>query len=225
MSRKYNGAMEHQDDALVVADICRLLLDGYQVQARDIASRLLPFVPRPKKKRQRRASDATPEQKEGGAKRTVSNSIKLEAWQRDGFRSRLSRKRLIFPYALELLSLILPDELPYPNPPNGPYDRTHRIMWELWPAVDHVIPVSNSTDTAIANSLDNLITLSSLENLEKWSFDLGYLGWTLLPPELLPEWDGLVSWYIQYLDQDPSWFDHPTSGRKLKDWHLRLARG
>ena len=217
--------MEHQDDALVVADICRLLLDGYQVQAREVASRSLPFVPKPKKKPQRKSVNTTTKQDKGGAKRlNLTERRKLEIWRRDGLRSRKSGARLVFPQTLDLLSLLLPSALPYDNPPHGKYELTHILMWELSPAIDHLISVRNSTDTAIANSLDTLIALSAPENSGKSWFALEHLGWSLLPSEPLPDWDGLVGWYVQYLDKDPFWFDHPTSGRRFKRWHRRLSR-
>jgi hypothetical protein len=49
------------------------------------------------------------------------------------------------------------------------------------------------------------------------------IGWPPpSPPDPLPDWDGLTGWYVQYLNQDPSWFDHPTSGTRLKKWYERL---
>jgi hypothetical protein len=71
--------------------------------------------------------------------------------------------------------------------------------------------------------IENLVTASAPEILDKSSFDLEGLGWSLLPLEPLPDWDGLTSWYIQYLNQYESWFNHPTSGKRLRKWHKLLS--
>lgn len=208
------------DKATIVAEICALLLEDNLSDAKSLSSQKLPFQPIPKKARKARSSNnqGVGNARAGGASRRVSSKTKLQVWQRDGFRCRYTGTRLVFPQTLELLSLILPQELPYDSPPHGKYELTHEIMWELWPAVDHLIPVSRSSDTVLANAIDNLVTASMPANQGKSSHDLSYLGWTLRKPEPLPNWDGLSTWFVQYLEKNKIWLDDPTFGKRFKDW-------
>lgn len=214
--------MGETDKSIAVAEICELLSAGKVDAAREVAQQKLPFEPVPKgARRAREKAEAEPSRDQVAARR-VTDEKKLKVWQRDGFLCRYTGRRLVFPQTLELLSLVLPEELSYDNPPHGKYSRTHIIMWELWPAVDHQVALCKHEITALANSIHNLVTASALVNSEKWAYDLDYLGWKVLPAEPLPDWDGLTSWYVQYLNSDNSWFDHPTSGNRLKKWHKRL---
>jgi len=149
----------------------------------------------------------------------------LAIWRRDGFRCRYSGVRLVLPQALELLSIILPEEFPYDDHPHGAYARTHVAMWELWPAIDHVQPIATSRDTESSNCLGNLVTTSARINAEKSSSTLEELGWALQPPEPLSTWDGLVGWYTRYLTRNQVWLDHCSSGPRLTRWYHMLRLG
>ena len=223
--------MTQDNSATAVEQISRYLLEGDRIAARHSALTLLPFEPIPKKRPSKKVQSAQQDTVTGvglltesrGATRTVSERVRLAVWLRDGFCCRYSDARLVFPPALELLSLLLPEELPYDNPPHGKYALTHIIMWQLWPAVDHVIPISKSQDTVSANALENLVTTSASRNSEKSASDPSVLGWSLLISSPKAEWDGLVTWYVQYLTRDESWFEHPTSGKRLRRWYRRLV--
>jgi hypothetical protein len=66
---------------------------------------------------------------------------------RDGFVDRYSGLRLVFPGTLRLLSLLLPDDVPFH--PNWKTDACHRMFWELYPTIDHIYPVARGgPDTA-----------------------------------------------------------------------------
>ncbi|MGH7486501.1 MAG: hypothetical protein ACREMY_13020, partial [bacterium] len=75
----------------------------------------------------------------------------------------------MLPQALELLSLVLPVEFPFDNPPHGAFAKTHIAMWELWPAIDHVEPVTFANDTVLVNRIANLVTASVRVNATKSS--------------------------------------------------------
>lgn len=210
--------------AEVVAQICDLLLDGRVREARGVAIGMLPFSPIPNKRRTSQRKTGTPPSEKSGAARDVKDPKKLQIWRRDGFRCRYTKQRLVFPQTLELLSLLLPEELPYHNPPHGKYALTHIIMWELWPAIDHVKAISRSYDSILANSVENLVTAAAPVNSEKSSNDIEFFRWPLLSPEPLPDWDGLTAWYVQYLNQDNSWLSHASSGSRLQRWFKQLTK-
>lgn len=128
---------------------------------------------------------------------------------RDGFVDRYSGDKLVFPGALRLFSLLLPDEFPFH--PNWKMDRTHIAYWEMTPTVDHILPVSRGG----ADSEENWATSSMMRNSAKSNWTLEELGWTLLPPGDIDEWDGLMGWFVSYLDDSPEHLENPL----IKKWH------
>jgi hypothetical protein len=78
--------------------ICHALTDGNSAEAGAIARQEMPFQPVVQ------------------PKRAYSDVDALRIFLRDGFIDRYSGQRLVFPGVLRLLSLLLPDEVPYhPN--------------------------------------------------------------------------------------------------------------
>jgi hypothetical protein len=122
----------------------------------------------------------------------------LSAFRRDGFIDRYSGQRLIFPGTLRLLSRLLPQEFPFN--PNWKMAETHRAYWELFPTIDHVIPVTRGgSDTD-----ENWIPTSMLRNAAKANWTLQELGWTLCPGVSLAEWDGLMSLFVDFVGANRS---------------------
>jgi hypothetical protein len=121
----------------------------------------------------------------------------MEAFVRDGFIDRYSGRRLVFPGALRLLSLLLPQEFPFHS--NWKTDACHFAFWELFPVIDHVVPVSRGG----LDREDNWVSTSMLLNAAKANFTLEELGWTLHPPGDADRWDGLTGWFTRQSDQMP----------------------
>jgi hypothetical protein len=113
---------------------------------------------------------------------------------RDGFLDRYSGRRLVFPGVLRLLSELLPEELPYHT--NWAYDKCHPMFWELYPTLDHVVPIARGgTDTP-----DNWVVTSQQMNSAKAHWTLEELRWTMVSAGSLKEWDGLLSWFVEFTD-------------------------
>ena len=87
---------------------------------------------------------------------------------------------------LRVLSILLPYEFPYH--PNWKVEVTHPAFWELFPTIDHEIPVSSGG----LDEQSNWVTTSQLMNAEKANWSLDQLGWRLLDPAPSGEWDGLT---------------------------------
>jgi hypothetical protein len=116
----------------------------------------------------------------------------------DGFIDRYDGERLIFPGVLRLLSDIFPNEFPYH--PNWKAGACHQWYWELFPTVDHVVPV---TRTGVKkDNPENWVTTSMLNNLSKSNTTLENLGWTLVPKGNYGQWDGLLRWFVRYTDKN-----------------------
>ncbi len=86
------------------------------------------------------------------------------------------------------------------------------IHWKLHPTHDHVIPVSRGG----ADHDENIVTTSMVRNSAKAHWTLEELGWALIPPGKLSDWDGLMAWYVRFLEWEPQLMNaHPP----LERWH------
>ncbi len=138
--------------------------------------------------------------------RRYTESESLRVFRRDGFVDRYSGQRLVFPGVLRLLSRLLPQEFPFH--PNWKMSQTHPAYWELFPTIDHLVPVSRGG----SDSQENWVTTSMLRNAAKANWTLEELGWSLRPAGSLTEWDGLTSLFVDFVQSDNSF---------LKDAYLR----
>lgn len=112
------------------------------------------------------------------AGRRYSKQQWVEVFLRDGFVDRYSGQRLVFPGALRLLSLLLPDALPFH--PNWKMEACHPMWWELYPTIDHVEPVARGGADASAN----WVCTSMLRNAAKSNWTLSELGWNFTRREI-----------------------------------------
>ena len=168
----------------VLADICSALSLGDRKVAANIARVEYPFVPRQT------------------ASRRYSQLRSTTIFARDGFIDRYFGTRLVFPGTLILLSKLLPEELP--AHPTFRVGESHFMFWELWPAVDHLIPLARGG----ADEDTNLFSTSVLHNDQKGHYTLEELGWGLQSPGRLMEWDGLIHWFVEVFPRQPELVTH-----------------
>ena len=133
---------------------------------------------------------------------------------RDGFIDRYSGAHLVFPGTLRLLSRLLPSQFPFH--PNWKMTETHMAYWELFPTVDHIIPIARGG----ADDDTNWVTTSMLRNSAKSNWTLEELGWHLVPPGDSKHWNGLLRWFVEFLKQDQS---HLTD-RYIRTWHRAASQ-
>ncbi|TVT74049.1 MAG: HNH endonuclease [Denitromonas halophila] len=164
----------------VLSDVSDLITDGRIGCASAVLRERYPFVPA-----MRTGRKCTPRQM-------------TAVFLRDGFVDRYRGTRLVCPPALRLISHYLPGEFPYHK--NGKMDLGHVAYWELFPTIDHVHPVARGG----TDSEDNWVTCSMTTNSIKANWTLEQLGWRLLPPGKQDEWDGLLNWFVEQVDRDPS---------------------
>jgi hypothetical protein len=161
--------------AEVIAGVCAALSNDRADDARALIATEYPHIPVVK------------------VGRSYSKRESVAVFARDGYIDRYTGQRLVFPGTLRLLWLLLPAELPYH--PHWTMEVCHRMWWDLFPTIDHVVPVARGGEDAEPN----LVTTSMLRNQAKANWTLDELGWELLPPGDLAEWDGLTGWCVQYL--------------------------
>ena len=176
--------------AEVIKAVCADLADGNLDRADAILKDKYPFVPIT------------------NVGRSYSRAESLSVFYRDGFVDRYSGLRLVFPGSLRILSLRLPKAFPYHK--NGKTDECHFAFWELFPTIDHVIPVSRGGK----DDETNWVTTSMAKNAAKANFTMEEIDWKLLPRGDVKEWDGQLAWFLAEVKRDPALLDVPY----VRDW-------
>jgi hypothetical protein len=161
----------------VIKKACDEIAVGSLDRAREIISTEYPFLPLT------------------NVGRAYSDYQKTKIFLRDGFIDRYSGDRLVFPAVLRLLSYLMPKEFPFHK--NWKTSECHIAYWQLLPTVDHVIAVSRGGP----DEESNWVCTSQLRNCAKSNWSLAELGWALHEPGCLDDWDGLINWYVKYIDQ------------------------
>ena len=168
-----------QGPAEVVARICGALLRDDRDSARAVAAAEYPFVRHTK------------------AGRSYTELQSMRVFLRDRFTDRYSGARLVFPATLRLLTKVMPEE--FPAHPNWKMSECHIASWELFPTIDHVVPVARGG----VDDETNWVTTSMLRNAAKAHWTLEELGWSLREADSTDAWDGLVRWCLDYLTARP----------------------
>ena len=187
--------MTYSDKASVLLEACGSLLVGNAERAGQILDSEYPFERMARKRRSYSRKQAT------------------SIFVRDGFIDRYSGKRLVFPASLQLISTLLPDK--FPSHPSGKMNETHIAFWELWPTIDHIVPVARGG----ADEPSNWACTSMLRNSVKSNWSLEELGWDLIEGGCIDERDGLMNWFFEYTRRN----DKPLEDPYLEKW-WRAAR-
>jgi hypothetical protein len=128
--------------------------------------------------------------------RRYSKARLIGLFARDRFTDRYSGKRVVFPGALLMLSQLLPRQFPYH--PNWKFGACHQLYWQLYPTLDHVVPLARGGTDEEAN----WVTTSMLQNSLKGSWLLAELGWQI-QPVTTDSWDGLVGLSFRLAQEKP----------------------
>lgn len=167
-------------NAGVLFDVCAALRVGDSGSAKETLRSHYPFVPVEK------------------IARRYSERLSMELFLRDGFIDRYTGNRLINPGVLRLLHVVLGDDFPWH--PHGKYSETHPAYWELFPTVDHLVPVCRGG----SDDESNWVTASMMSNQAKAQWSVDDIDWKLHPPGAVEEWDGLSRWLADYLAVNPT---------------------
>ena len=164
--------MSNADRAEIIASVC----DTLSADGTDRARRLI--------------AEQYPHRPVVAAGHRYSKAQCVAVYLRDGYTDRYSGQRLVFPGTLRLLSLLLPDALPFHR--NWKMSACHPMYWDLCPTIDHVVPVARGGLDEEAN----WVSTSMLRNAAKANWTLDELGWQLCPPGHRDGWDGLTGWCL-----------------------------
>ena len=128
-------------------------------------------------------------------KRSYTMTEKMKIFIRDGFIDRYSGDKLVNPGVLKIITFYCPAEFPYH--PHGKMTEGHVAYWELFPTIDHVIPIARGGK----DTIENWVTTSMLHNQVKNNWTLEQLNWTLHSPSEIKDWDGLTAAFIEFVSQ------------------------
>ncbi len=142
----------------------------------------------------------------------------LQVFLRDGFVDRYSGKKLVNPAVLRLLSALIPDE--FPAHPNWKQSESHIAFWELFPTIDHLLPVARGGP----DEAENWVTTSMFRNSAKSNALLEEIGWELHPAGMLNEWDGLTGWIVDHVAGSDGLASLTGESTRHKNYILQWAR-
>ena len=90
------------------------------------------------------------------------------------------------------------------------------IYWDLFPTIDHLIPLARGGK----DIFDNLITTSMIRNSAKSNWTIEEIGWTLHPKGHLDNWDGLVHYFLELTNKN-SYYEKDNY---VRNWKGNLLR-
>ena len=142
-------------------------------------------------------------------RKSFTKKEQLAIFMRDGFIDRYSGGKLIFPGVLAILSSTMPDVFPYHD--NWKTDQCHQAWWDLFPSIDHIVPLAFGG----TNDEDNLVCTSMKRNMAKATSSLEEIGWELHPAGKLPEWDGMMLWFVTYAQR----YHQIRDNAYIREWY------
>ena len=184
------------DKALIIKNLCELLLNDKKNDCIDFATTHYPFST------------------SSISKRNYSKYEICKIFLRDGFIDRYSGEKLLFPGLIKLLTIEFPDIFKYHT--NWKMTETHLIYWELFPTIDHLIPIAKGGQ----NIESNWITTSMIRNSAKSNWTIEELGWKLYERGQLDNWDGLINCFLELSDKNPIY----EKDGYLNAWKVALLR-
>jgi len=182
--------------ASIIQQICELLLINKKQECFDFANNNYPFDNIIAQKRQ------------------YSKYQMCKIFLRDGFIDRYSGDNLLFPGLIKILTIELPDIFKYHR--NWKMSDTHMIYWDLFPTIDHLIPIARGGQ----DNESNWITTSMVRNAAKSNWTIEELGWKLFDKGQLDNWNGLINYFIELTNKNPVYkMDSYVNG-----WRLGLIK-
>lgn len=176
------------DDALILAQSARFLIEHKDAEAREVLGGLSREDPLPAPGVASATATSRPERRKRIA---VPPSVSVPVYRRDGWRCRYCGRRLVIAGVIEIIGNRCPSEFPFPARHHMPVASTHPAAIRVYPNVDHVEAGSLGGPWL---DQDNLVASCTPCNERKSD----RIGWT--PQPTLSDWDGLTGLYRALLD-------------------------
>ena len=146
--------------------------------------------------------------------RKMSYVDKLRIYIRDGFIDQYTGKKLVFPNVLRIITEELGESFPYHT--NWKMSDCHIAYWEFMPTYDHIIPIARGGK----DIPENIVTTSQIMNSAKSNFLREEVGFKLFQAGNLEEWDGMIKWYREYVNENPK----ILRSKYIYQWHSALLK-
>jgi hypothetical protein len=182
--------------ASIIQQICELILVDKKQDSFDFANKNYPFESILTQKRQ------------------YSKYQMCKIFLRDGFIDRYSGDKLLFPGLIKILTIELPDIFKYHR--NWKMSDTHMIYWDLFPTVDHLLPIARGGQDIESN----WITTSMVRNAAKSNWTIEELGWKLFDKGQLDNWNGLINYFIELTTKNQDY----KMDSYVNTWRLALMK-
>jgi hypothetical protein len=179
----------------IIMDACLALSDEGREASQEIIARHYRFDPQAKPRTLPRNKSATTERKvEASDFWNEDQLAMMRVFARDGFMNRFTGELLIFPAVLRLLSKELPSVMPYQMA--WRVGEVHIAYYDLCACIDRLMPESRGGSVAESN----LVTTTMPYVLARSNATIEEMGWRLTREGFVDEWDGMSSWYVQYVN-------------------------
>ena len=122
--------------------------------------------------------------------------LMMRVFARDGFMNRFTGELLIFPAVLRLLSREIPATMPYQAA--WRLGETHIAYYDLYACTSKLIPRSRGGSDIESNQ----VTTTMPYVLARSNSTVEEMGWRLTREGYVDEWDGMSSWYVEYLKEN-----------------------
>jgi len=184
------------EKAEIMSRVLDLLLENKKEESLEYAKKHYPFVSNTKGFRKCSPYNAT------------------IVFLRDGFIDRYSGQKLIFPGIFQIVRKNLPEAFPAHS--HWKMQETHIYYYELFPSIDHIIPVARGGE----DNEGNWITTSMIKNSSKANWTLQELNWEIYPAGNLCDWDGLVDTFLKIIGANKSLLED----KYILKWYNALIR-
>lgn len=182
----------------IIMDACLALSDEGSEASQEIIKELYRFDPLAKPKPVPREMAAPIERKvEASDFWNEDHASMMRVFARDGFMNRFTGELLIFPAVLRLLSKEFPSIMPYQMA--WRIGEIHIAYYDLYACIDRLLPESRGGSDAESN----LVTTTMPYVLARSHSTVEEMGWRLTREGFVDEWDGMSSWYLEYVNANP----------------------
>ena len=86
----------------------------------------------------------------------------------------------------------------------------------MFPTYDHIVPIARGGK----DESSNIVTTSQMMNSSKSGFLLEEIGLKIVPGGNISDWDGMISWYINYMNNN----NVPLGDVSFKAWDKALRK-
>ncbi len=169
-----------KEKGIIIKNICDELIIGDKNNCIEIINNEYPF-----------------EEKKISQRKYTEYDI-IKTFIKDGCIDRYTEDKLVNPGVLKIISYYFPKEFPYH--PHWKMTETHMAYWELYPTIDHLVPIAQGG----ADDEFNWVTTSMFTNSKKANWTIEQLGWKLKSIGDFNKWDGLNRIFIKLVGKDKS---------------------